>query len=520
MLEQLNDYESGEDREDSVLFRDEVEDELTAEIQDKKSRVADAEYDPIKTYLKEISVVPLLTKEGEIKVARQIEAGRRKAAGIIFSLPFAIKKLISLCGLVERGEASPAEITQNGDEELEEDILIERERIIGITAQIEKLYKQRMSHLKKVAARQGFAGKKTARLLEDNMTRLLNMINELRLKESAVISFSGEVKKAILDVKALEKRMSHLKGRLEQHDIDPDSLKNGKAGRDIDESTKTILESYNKCKDEIEKKERALGIKTSEMKDIFKRLAESEQEVLEAKRALIEANLRLVVSIAKKYMGKGLSLPDLIQEGNIGIMKACDKFEYERGYKFSTYATWWVRQAISRALADQSRTIRLPVHLVEAMNRMTKTTRDLVQELGREPLPEEIAGMSGLPVEKVINIMKISRAPVSLETPIGDEEDSQLGDFIEDKEISSPLDSAIHDDLEEHIGMALCTLSSKEQRILKRRFGIGDDAAKTLEELGREFDVTRERIRQIEGVALRKLRHPSKSEGLKVFIGN
>ena len=251
----------------------------------------------------------------------------------------------------------------------------------------------------------------------------------------------------------------------------------------------------------------------------MKLLTEDECEVLEAKRALIEANLRLVISIAKKYMGKGLSFSDLIEEGNIGLMRACDKFEYRRGYKFSTYATWWIRQAVTRAIADQSRTIRIPVHMVEAINRIIKATRELVQELGREPLAEEIAYKIELPVEKVRGILKVSREPVSLETPIGDDEESHLSDFIEDKAALSPLDAAIQNDLKAQIEKMLCTLNSKEQMILRKRFGIGDDAApQTLDEVGKEFEVTRERIRQIEVGAIRKLRHPSRSKWLREFI--
>ncbi len=279
-----------------------------------------------------------------------------------------------------------------------------------------------------------------------------------------------------------------------------------------------LLDDYKECKREIAKKESALGIKAAEMKKILRLLTEGEREVLEAKRALIEANLRLVISIAKKYMGKGLSFSDLIQEGNIGLMRACDKFEYERGYKFSTYATWWIRQAITRALADQSRTIRIPVHMVETMNRITKTTRELVQARGREPVPEEVAYKVGMPIDKVRGILKISREPISLETPIGDEEDSHLSDFIEDKGVLSPLDAAIQGDLKIQIDKALCTLSPKEEKILRKRFGIGEDAPQTLEEVGKVFEVSRERIRQIEVGAIRKLRHPSRNKWLRTFI--
>ena len=258
-------------------------------------------------------------------------------------------------------------------------------------------------------------------------------------------------------------------------------------------------------------------MKTSDMKKALRDLLHGEKEVNEARKAMIEANLRLVISIAKRYLGRGLSFSDLIQEGNSGLMRAVDKFEYKRGYKFSTYATWWIRQAITRALADQSRTIRIPVHMVETINKITKTARGLVQELGREPTPFEIAENLKLPVEKVHGILKVSKEPISLETPVG-EEDSHLMDFIEDKTMPSPLDSAIRDDMKKKIDQILCSLPAKEESIIRKRFGIGFDAPHTLEEVGLEFEVTRERIRQIEVKAIRKLKHPSRSKWLREFI--
>lgn len=520
MMETPEYFKGDEDREEVALLKEDLEEEFIEET-GKRPLFADMEYDPIKIYLKEMSSVPLLTKEGEVEIAKRIEDGRKKVAEIIFSLPFTLKKLITLGELIEKGEAPLTEIIQNGEDAFEEDILIERKRFFDITVQIKKLDEKRKTYLKRLAARDGSASKKISRVLEDNTTQMLNKIDELRLKEDAVVAFSEEVKRTVLRIDEIDKQMAFLKKKLKLHGFNIDrhedkSLK--KVNNTPQGDTGTLLNAYKECKLEMAKKERTLGIKTGEMKKTLKLLIKGEREVLEGKRALIEANLRLVISIAKKYMGKGLSFSDLVQEGNIGLMRACDKFEYERGYKFSTYATWWIRQAITRALADQSRTIRIPVHMVESMNRVIKTMRELVQELGREPVSEEIAYKMGLPIEKVRSILKISKEPISLETPIGDEEDSHLSDFIEDKAMLSPLDAAIQVDLKNQIDKALCTLSSKEEKILRKRFGIGEGAPQTLEEVGKEFDVTRERIRQIEVGAIRKLRHPSKSKWLRTFI--
>ncbi|MDP3049634.1 MAG: RNA polymerase sigma factor RpoD [Thermodesulfovibrionales bacterium] len=525
MREQPEYFEGDEDRKRLSLLEDALEDEAVEESREKPL-LQDTEYDPVKIYWKEMSSVPLLTKAGEVEIAKRIESGRRKVAEIIFALPFTVKKLIELGELIEKGDAPLAEIIQDGEETFEEDLFTERKRFFDVTAQIKKLHEKRMACLKRLEAEGSSRGEKAVRMLGDNTTKILDKIDKLRLKEGAVIAFSEEIKKAISGIEETDRKLSAIRKKLRQHGINADIGKDIKVKENLSVRLATekggagaLINAYNECREEMAKKEEALGIKAEETKKTLKLLMEGEQQILEAKKALIEANLRLVISIAKKYMGKGLSFSDLIQEGNIGLMRACDKFEYQRGYKFSTYATWWIRQAVTRAIADQSRTIRIPVHMVETINRITKITRELVQELGREPVTEEIAYKVELPAEKVRSILKVAREPVSLETPIGDDEDSYLSDFIEDKTALSPLDAAIQNDLKAQIEKTLCTLNSKEQMILRKRFGIGDDAApQTLEEVGKEFEVTRERIRQIEVGAIRKLRHPSRNKWLREFI--
>ena len=518
MREQPEYFEGDEDRERLSLLEDALEDEAVEEAREKPL-LQDMEYDPVKIYLKEMSSVPLLTKAGEVEIAKRIESGKRKVAEIIFVLPFTVRKLIELGELMEKGNAPLAEIIQDGEEAFEEDLFTERKKFFHVTAQIKKLHEKREASLKRLEAEGSSGREKAIRMLEDNTAKILDKIDKLRLKEAAVIAFSEEIKNAISGIEETDKKLSAIRKKLRQNGINADIGKDIKVKKNLKGGAGALINAYNECREELAKKEEALGIKAEETKKTLKLLMEGEQQILEAKKALIEANLRLVISIAKKYMGKGLSFSDLIQEGNIGLMRACDKFEYQRGYKFSTYATWWIRQAVTRAIADQSRTIRIPVHMVETINRITRTTRELVQELGREPVAEEIAYKVELPAEKVRSILKVAREPVSLETPIGDDEDSYLSDFIEDKTALSPLDAAIQNDLKAQIDKTLCTLNEKEQKILRKRFGIGDDTApQTLEEVGKEFEVTRERIRQIEVGAIRKLRHPSRNKWLREFI--
>lgn len=484
------------------------EEETVTDDEARGGEAPEGETDPIKIYLKEMSAVPLLTKEGEIELAKTIEAARAKTYRVIFSLPFVLQKLVALGKLCKRGEAPLTDIVHLYGEEGAEDLHQESERFFRITAHIDALTKKRVSYLRELADQHSVTpGTKKKRppaeaaslirKLERNRDQIIEDVCQLRLRDDVIAVFSEEVKKLAGEMDSLEKRFKNLKKQKKSA---------GRSTAEIDRIRQLVSEKEWSC-----------GMPVTEMKKAVKCLREAERMADDARRKMIEANLRLVVSIARRYLGRGLSFSDLIQEGNSGLMRAVDKFEYRRGYKFSTYATWWIRQAITRALADQSRTIRIPVHMVETMNRVTKTTRELVQVLGREPTPAEIAARIDMPIAKVEAVLKIAKEPVSLETPIG-EEDSFLRDFIEDKTTYSPLDWIMRQDLKMKIDRLLASLSGKEAKVIRKRFGIGEDVPLTLEEVGSEFDVTRERIRQIELKAIRKLKHPSRSKWLREFI--
>ena len=512
-------------REEVEALPPEEESELDAEGLGKS-------IDPVYMYLREMGSVSLLTREGEVGIAKRIEEGEKEVIKAVLDSPLTIKEIIQLGERLRSKKVKPKELAPELEDEdeyfLEEELNVQR--ILALIDQIRRL-EERNRQLREKLPKAGASAKpQMEKKLRENKEKIVSLLKDINLK-------TKHIDKIVQKLKGLSERVEKAEGEIQEvlnlARLPLDQLqrvlrmmkkKPGEFRKFLRKSTlkKELLEEYDRLIRNAQRKVRRVeaesNLPVGELKRTLGSVRNGEVKAEVAKNELIKANLRLVVSIAKKYTNRGLQFLDLIQEGNIGLMKAVDKFEYQRGYKFSTYATWWIRQSITRAIADQARTIRIPVHMIETINKLIRTSRYLVQEFGREPTPEEIAERMDFSLDKVRKVLKIAKEPISLDTPIGEEEDSYLGDFIEDKKVVAPSEAVVQLNLSEQTRRVLSTLTPREEKVLKMRFGIDEKADHTLEEVGQNFDVTRERIRQIEAKALRKLRHPSRSKKLRAFM--
>jgi RNA polymerase primary sigma factor len=518
---------------------DEDEDEEVAANKEEARDEEDSDgysttIDPVRMYLRKMGAVSLLTREGEIEIAKRMEEGERRVLQVVLNSSVAIEEILTLGDKLRGQTVRVKEVVKDADEEdAEFDEQWHVERVCKAIDRVRRLLKDKEKVGEKLDAEVAEGAKKKHRdQINDFKQKILDALQKLRLSKKQIDAivlklkeFAGRIEQATGEITACERKsglsLKELRHTLREIRSSPAkqiavAKKLGIRPEEIEAMSRIIAAAQQ----QIKQVEEEAKLTEAALRETVNEIKHGERMAEKAKAELIKANLRLVVSIGKKYTNRGLQFLDIIQEGNIGLMKAVDKFDYKRGFKFSTYATWWIRQAITRSIADQARTIRIPVHMIETLNKLIRTSRYLVQKLGREPTPDEIAERMELPLDKVRKAMRIAKEPISLETPIGEEEDSHLGDFIEDKSAVSPADAVISIDLAEQTRKVLATLTPREEKVLRMRFGIGEKSDHTLEEVGQDFEVTRERIRQIEAKALRKLQHPSRSKRLKPFTAN